>query len=81
MAIQRCWAHRLKLFPLLAEKPRTLPELCAALHIAHRPAEALLSLCASLGFIQVQDGEYSLTPVAEDYLLESSPPTSAASSI
>jgi len=66
-------AHRLKLFPLLAENPRTLPEVCAALHIAHRPAAALLSVCASLGLMQVQDGYYSLTPVSEDYLLESSP--------
>ena len=66
-------AHRLKLFPLLAEKPRTLPEVCAALHVARRPAETLLSVCASLGLMQVQDGYYSLTPVSEDYLLESSP--------
>src|SRR5262245_2921245 len=66
-------AHRLKLFPLLAQKPRTLPEVCAALHVARRPAAALLSVCASLGLLQVQGGYYSLTPVAEDYLLESSP--------
>lgn len=66
-------AHRLKLFPLLAEKPRTLPEVCAALHVARRPAETLLSVCASLGLLQVQGGCYSLTPVAEDYLLDSSP--------
>lgn len=66
-------AHRLKLFPLLAEKPRTLPEVCAALHVARRPAETLLSVCASLGLMQVQGGYYSLTQVSEDYLLESSP--------
>ncbi len=66
-------AHRLKLFPLLAEKPRMLPEVCAALHIARRPAEALLSVCASLGLLQVQGGYYSLTQVSKDYLLESSP--------
>jgi hypothetical protein len=66
-------AHRLKLFPLLAENLRTLSEVCAALDIARRPAEALLSVCASLGLLQVQDGRYSLTPVSEDYLLESSP--------
>src|SRR5215471_18112593 len=66
-------AHKLKLFPLLAENPRTLPEVCAALQIARRPAEALLSVCASLGLMQVQGGYYSLTQVAEDYLLESSP--------
>jgi len=66
-------AHRLKLFPLLAENPRTLQEVCDAVHIAQRPAVALLSVCASLGLAQIQDGRYSLTPVSEDYLLESSP--------
>jgi hypothetical protein len=66
-------AHRLKLFPVLAENPCTLPEVCAALHIAHRPAAALLSVCASLGLVQIQDGRYALTQVAEDYLVEGSP--------
>ena len=66
-------AHDLKLFPLLAEKPRTLAEVCAALSIARRPAEALLILCVSLGLAHVQDGHYTLTPLAEEYLLDSSP--------
>ena len=66
-------AHDLKLFPLLAEKPRTLPEVCEALHIVRRPAQALLSVCTALELVQLQHGRYSLTPVAEDYLLESSP--------
>jgi 2-polyprenyl-6-methoxyphenol hydroxylase-like FAD-dependent oxidoreductase len=30
-------AHELKLFPLLAERPRTLEELCQELHVARRP--------------------------------------------
>lgn len=66
-------AHDLKLFPLLAEQPRTLSEVCEALHIAARPAEALLSVCVAWGLMHVQDGCYSLTPTSEDYLLESSP--------
>src|SRR4029450_2603864 len=64
-------AHDLKLFSLLAEHPRTLSEVCARLQLAPRAAEALLSLCSSLGLAQVQDGHYLLTPVAEEYLLES----------
>ncbi|HNP27214.1 MAG TPA: methyltransferase, partial [Nitrosomonas sp.] len=36
-------AHRLKIFPLLAENPRTLPEICGALNIQQRPAEAILT--------------------------------------
>jgi ubiquinone/menaquinone biosynthesis C-methylase UbiE len=66
-------AHDLKLFPLLAAQPRTLAEVCEALHLAARPAEALLSVCVVLGLMQVQDGRYSLTSTAEDYLLEGSP--------
>lgn len=66
-------AHDLKLFSLLSEQPRTLSEVCAALQIAARPAEALLTVCAASGLVHVQDGRYSLTPTAEDYLLESSP--------
>ena len=66
-------SHDLKLFSLLGEKPRTLSEVCDALGVASRPAEALLSVNASLGLVRVEDGLYSLTPFAEAYLLESSP--------
>ncbi|MBI5444617.1 MAG: methyltransferase [Deltaproteobacteria bacterium] len=66
-------AHDLKLFPLLGAKPRTLEEICEALRIHPRPAEALLTVCLALGLVQREGGRYTLTPIAEDYLLESSP--------
>jgi hypothetical protein len=66
-------AHDLKLFSLLAEKSRTLLEICEACNIARRPAEALTSMCVSLGLLQLRDSRIALTPVAEDYLLETSP--------
>ncbi len=66
-------SHDLKLFSLLAEKPRTLSEVCDSLGIASRPAEALLTMNSSLGLVRVENDLYSLTPLAEDYLLESSP--------
>ncbi len=66
-------SHDLKLFSLLAEKPRTLPEVCDALGIASRPTAALLSVNASLGLVRLENNLYSLTPVAENYLVESSP--------
>lgn len=65
-------AYDLKIFPLLAEKPKTLAEVCEALQINYRPAEALLAMSVSMGLLQVKDGCYSLTSFAEDYLLESS---------
>jgi hypothetical protein len=66
-------AHDLKLFPLLAAHPCTLPEVCDRLQLVRRPAEALLMVCVSLGLLQVQDGRYRLTPLAEDHLLDNSP--------
>jgi hypothetical protein len=66
-------AYELKLFPLLGEQPRTLAEVCAALQIARRPAEALLIMCVSLGLVHREAEQFSLTPVAEEYLLDSSP--------
>jgi len=65
--------HDLKLFPYLAGEPRTLQEVAAALNIAPRPAQALLQACTALELVRVEEGRYSLTAVAEDYLLESSP--------
>ena len=66
-------ADDLKLFPLMAKQPRTLEEVCDALKIVSRPTNSILTLCVSAGLLQVQEGGYSLTPLAEDYLLDSSP--------
>ena len=66
-------AHELKLYSLLAERPRTIPEVCDVLGIQPRPAEALVSVSAALGLLEESDGRYSLSATAEDYLLESSP--------
>lgn len=66
-------AHDLRLFPFLADEPRTLQEVAEALNIAPRPARSLLQACAAFGLVEARDGRYALTPVAEDYLLESSP--------
>jgi hypothetical protein len=66
-------AHQMKLFPLIAEKPRSLEEICAAKGLKRRPAAALLSVTTSLGITRFRAGRYSLTPAGEDYFLESSP--------
>jgi hypothetical protein len=65
-------AHQLRLYPLLAERPRTIAEVCDALGIEPRPAEALVAVSAALGLLEESDGRYSLSATAEDYLLESS---------
>ncbi len=66
-------AHELNLFALLAEEPRTLSEICSSLGMAPRPAQAILSVVCAVGFLQLDQGKYSLTDVAREYLIESSP--------
>ena len=66
-------AHKLKLFSELGQRPRTLGEVCQALNLDRRPAEALLSVSLSLGLVHKQGESYALTELAEDYLLDTSP--------
>ena len=53
-------AHKLKLFSRLGQTPRTLEEVCQALNIAKRPAEALLNVSMSLDRVQKQGESYAL---------------------
>ncbi|MEG4504799.1 methyltransferase [Microcoleus sp. F6_B4] len=66
-------AYDLKFFPLLGKKPHRLAEISEALNIHCRPAKAILDVLVSIELVQVKDGYYSLTLLAEDYLVESSP--------
>jgi hypothetical protein len=66
-------AHQLGIFALLDEKSCSLDELCQRSKLNPRPAHALLSAAVSLGLMRMQDGIFSLTPIAEDYLLKRSP--------
>jgi O-methyltransferase domain/Dimerisation domain len=65
-------AHNLGLFSLLAQ-PQTLEEIATAFKLAPRSVQALLTSCGAMDLIQVDRGIYSLTPLAEAYLLEASP--------
>ena len=66
-------AYRLKLFPLLASGPQTIPDICAALGIRPRPAQAILAAASAHGLVRSGQGSYWLAPVGEKYLLETSP--------
>jgi hypothetical protein len=66
-------AHKLKLFSYLGQTPHKLVEVCQTFNLARRPAEALLNVSLSLGLVQKQGEYFALTPLAEDYLLETSP--------
>ena len=66
-------AHSVGVFKLLVERPRTLAEICQALGLKRRPAEAILSVSTSHELLELRDSRYALTATAEDYLLSSSP--------
>jgi hypothetical protein len=66
-------AHGVGVFPLLANGPQTLEQVCQALGLKRRAAEAILAVCTSHGLLEFRDGQYALTTVAEDYLLPTSP--------
>lgn len=67
-------AHELDLFSVLSRRGGgTTAEVAAGLGIAERPAEMLLTACASLGLLDKRDGRYRNAPVAEKYLVPGGP--------
>jgi hypothetical protein len=66
-------AYDLKLFERLRDRPLTIEAMAAALQIARRPAQAILSVCAALGLLESGEDGYRLTDVAREYLLADSP--------
>jgi predicted O-methyltransferase YrrM len=63
-------AHELDLFSRLAGGGSTTgAELAEALGIHLRPAEMLLTGCASLGLLEISGGRYRNTPVSEAFLV------------
>lgn len=65
-------AHDLKIFPILEKKRCQLAEIAEELKIHNRSAKAILDVLASSKLLQLEDGYYSLTPLAKEYLLETS---------
>ena len=66
-------AHQLDIFTLLDENACSLDEICNRSKLNPRPAHALLSAAVSVGLVRMENGIFSLTPIAEDYLLKRSP--------
>jgi hypothetical protein len=62
------------LYEHLTKQARTIPEIADHLQLSDRAAEALVSVVAALGFLEVgEDGQFRPTPVAQTYLLPDSP--------
>ncbi|MGC0151610.1 methyltransferase [Chromobacterium vaccinii] len=62
------FADEIRLFDLLADGALTLDEIAARTALAARSAQALVSLCASLGLLERQADRYASTPLAQGFL-------------
>jgi precorrin-6B methylase 2 len=63
----------LDLFSRLAEQPADLPAICRALDVRERPADVMLTLLTAMDLLQNNGGVFSLTTMAREYLVQSSP--------
>jgi 3-hydroxy-5-methyl-1-naphthoate 3-O-methyltransferase len=63
----------LDLFSFLAPQPADLPALCRALDVRERPADVMLTLLTSMALLHNNGGIFSLTPMAREHLVKSSP--------
>lgn len=68
-------AHHLNLFGVIAENSgMTFRDIATEFQMNERPAQALLSMCASLGLIRLDEqNKFQLTEVSRNYLLKESP--------
>src|SRR5215831_15449376 len=73
MATQQCSSPTVSNSSLCWLKNRVRCPKSAPRYISRNGQPPRCYPCASLGFIQLRDGDYSLTQVSEDYLVETSP--------
>lgn len=65
-------AVEMGIFDILTESPLTAPEIAARLKASLTGTERLLEACVSLQLLEVHDGKFSSTEVADVYLRRSS---------
>jgi predicted nicotinamide N-methyase len=68
-----CAVADLDFFTFLKASPRSLDEICAALQLAPRPADVMLTLFLARGLVKKHGLRYSLRAVARDYLVSGPP--------
>ncbi len=66
-------ALELNVFDEMANQPMKAQDLADTLGLAPKPVERLMVALTALKLLERTDGEYSLTPEAERYLVKSSP--------
>jgi hypothetical protein len=60
-------------FTWLSEHPSDLAGICQGLQIQPRPTDVMLTLFTAMGLIRSGDGVFSLTDLAKEHLVKSSP--------
>jgi len=60
-------------FTWLAEHPSDRATICQGLSLVERPVDVMLTLFTALGFVQQQDGVFSVTALALEHLVKTSP--------
>ena len=68
-----CAVAHLDFFTFLKDAPRTLDEICAALELASRPVDVMLTLFLARGLLKKRGLRYSVSAVARDYLVSGTP--------
>jgi SAM-dependent methyltransferase len=64
---------QLDFFTSLAAKPAGLETICAGFGIKERPADVMVTLFTAMGFLENRDGVFTLTPLAREHLVKTSP--------
>ena len=65
-------AAHLNIFNCIDETPMDIYELCEKLKLNLRPADVLMTLLKSYGFIEEINGKFNLTQISKDYLTRDS---------
>jgi SAM-dependent methyltransferase len=63
----------LDFFTWLAAHPSDPAAICRELQLTARPTDVMLTLFAALGYVEARDGVFSVTPMASEFLVRSSP--------
>ena len=68
-----CALVHLDLFSWLADRPSSKERICSHYKIAERPTDVMLTLFQAMGYLERRGDVFSVTPIAREHLVRSSP--------
>ena len=68
-----CALVHLDLFSWLADRPSSKERICSHYKIAERPTDVMLTLFVAMGYLERRGDVFSVTPIAREHLVRSSP--------